>query len=628
MLHGAVADYLRPEGEAPTTDGHDFASRFATLLALASLFIPFFLFEFVATGNAPAAVALSITACVLAASACVYKWTGSRAFARDLFLGGLFVFLLWEASFFDTIYSPGTVWFGVMPVVSILLGSMRAAVGWLVIGIAAIGGTFLLTNNDDTASMVSSWNYELLFTVSVCGMILAIFLFVVIVDSGRSEAHARLVSANVRNRDLAERDELTGLYNRRALRDLLGGLMSEESQRAAVIFTDLDGFKDVNDTYGHHVGDRLIQAMAAGLKDISERRGATAARLGGDEFAIVVPGPGAAEKAEAIGQAMLDLVAAPISIDGRSAIVGMSLGLALAEEGSTAAELMRRADVALYAAKNGGRMRICRYRSELDKSRKRRRSIASMLERSLEAAEIEVHYQPIVCSKSHAVTGVEALARWTAATGEVVAPDEFISIAEESGLIDRLGLFVLERACMDSTDWPGIRIAVNLSPVQFRSPTLVEDILDVLARTGVEPGRLELEVTEGFLIEHRERAQPVIAALRRHGVRVVLDDFGSGYSSIGYLRQYEFDRLKIDRSLVTNMVRDEASRSIIQAVAILARSLSLKLTAEGVEDEDTARLLRLAGCDSLQGYCFGRPQSRRNIARLIKSRESVATNAS
>lgn len=627
-LHGVVADYMRPDSEVPKPDELDFASRFTTLLALAALFIPFFVYEFIATGNTPAAIALLITACVMIASACVYKWTGWQGAARDMFLGGLCIFLLWEASFFDTIYSPGTVWFGVLAVVAILLGSLRAGAGWIAVGLAGIAGTYLFTGDRDAFTLITSPGYELLFTVSVSGMIFATFLFVAIIDAGRSDAHARLVSANARNRRLAERDELTGLFNRRALSNLLEDLLVSQSRETAVIFMDLDGFKDVNDTYGHDIGDALLQEIAESLQAMSERAGATVARLGGDEFAVVVSGPDAAMKSDKIAQDMLEAVAAPFDLSGRRANVGVSMGLATSGPGIDATELMRQADVALYAAKNSGRMRICRYNRELDAVRTRRRKIAALLAKALQAGDLQVHYQPIVGSKSLAITGVEALARWTTTNGEVVQPDEFISIAEEAGVIDQLGLFVLERACRDWTGWPDITVAVNLSPVQFRSPTLIDDVVSILAKTGFEPCRLELEVTEGYLIEHRERAQPVIGKLRQQGIRVVLDDFGSGYSSIGYLRQYEFDRLKIDRSLVTNVAVDETARSIIQAVAILARSLSLSLTAEGVEDEETARLLRLAGCDRLQGYCFGRPQPRANLAPMINPKAGAANSTS
>ncbi|MBO6538707.1 MAG: diguanylate cyclase, partial [Rhizobiaceae bacterium] len=218
------------------------------------------------------------------AAALVYKLTANRAGARDLFLGGLFVFLVWEATFFDTIYSPGTVWFGVMAVVGILLGSIRAASWWLVIGMAGIFGTFLLTGDSDVSTLITSPSYELLFTVSVGGMIFSTFLFVAMIDAGRSKAQRRLETANAKNRRLAERDELTDLFNRRALRDLLDHATSGETKEVAVLFTDLDGFKEVNDTFGHHVGDNLLQKIAESLREISKRSGAEAARLGGDEF--------------------------------------------------------------------------------------------------------------------------------------------------------------------------------------------------------------------------------------------------------------------------------------------------------------------------------------------------------
>lgn len=624
-LHARAAGFFRQEDEAQTTDGHDFASRFVTLLALAGLFVPFYLIEFTVSGHPTAAFALLVTCSIFAGSALVYKTTGRQGTARDLFLTGLVAFLVWEADFFGTVYSPGTVWFGVLPVTAILLGSLRASVVWLIIAIAGIAGTYMLTSERGAVDLVTSDRYTVLYTVSACGMLFATFLFVVIVDSGRAEAHSRLELASAMHRRQAERDELTGLFNRRALEGVLDFVMVKTEHDAAAIFCDLDGFKDVNDTYGHHIGDRLIQKIGASLSRICERHAAVPARLGGDEFAIVVPGPGAMERASAIGNEMLDLVAAPLELNGRSAVVGISMGVAIASSGIDSAELMRRADIALYEAKNSGRMRVCHYRCELDSARARRRSLALKLEKALADSAIDVHYQPIVCAKSFQVTGVEALARWTTDTGEAVSPEEFVPIAEESGLIDKLGLAVLERACEDAAFWPSLDVAVNVSPLQFRSATLVEDISSVLTRTGMEPGRLELEVTEGYLIEHRERAQPIIAALRAKGIRIALDDFGTGYASIAYLRQYQFDRLKIDRSLARHIVDDDASRSIVQAISILAKSLSMKLTGEGAETEETARLFFLAGCDRLQGYWFGKPQPAEQIALLLGSDGATGT---
>jgi EAL domain-containing protein (putative c-di-GMP-specific phosphodiesterase class I) len=228
-----------------------------------------------------------------------------------------------------------------------------------------------------------------------------------------------------------------------------------------------------------------------------------------------------------------------------------------------------------------------------------------------------VLYQPIMDARTRNMTGVEALARWTLPDGRSVAADDFIPVAEESGLINRLGMQILRKACDAASRWDGIRLSVNLSPVQFRSPTLVQDILTVLDETGFPAQRLELEVTEGYLIEHKERAKPLIETLHAAGIQIALDDFGTGYSSIGYLRQYAFDRLKIDKSLVRGLATDTAAQCIVQAIAILAQSLSLKVTAEGVESEDEANLLRIAGCCSLQGYHFGRPQAAESITASL-----------
>ena len=284
----------------------------------------------------------------------------------------------------------------------------------------------------------------------------------------------------------------------------------------------------------------------------------------------------------------------------------------------------RNAGLALRKAKVKGDRAVF-FSSEMLDDFQNHMRIERMLRLAIADREIEVHFQPQVNPATHQLAGVEALARWTTEAGEAVSPEEFVPIAEESGLIDRLGLAVLERACEDAASWPSIDIAVNLSPLQFRSGTLVDDISRVLERTGMAAERLELEVTEGYLIEHRERAQPIIAALRAKGIRIALDDFGTGYASIAYLQQYRFDRLKIDRSLARHIVDDDASRSIVQAIAILANSLSMKLTGEGTESEETARLFHLAGCDRLQGYWFGKPQPREQITHLLRSDRSTGT---
>jgi predicted signal transduction protein with EAL and GGDEF domain len=312
----------------------------------------------------------------------------------------------------------------------------------------------------------------------------------------------------------------------------------------------------------------------------------------------------------------LAIVGAPIEIEGRHADIGISIGMALADKSVDAMELLHRADVAMYEAKRSGRSRACVYDASLASARERRIELAEELRLALDEEGIGVAYQPIVDAKTRKLTGVEALSRWTRDNGKSVPPDEFIPIAEEYGLINELGLHVLRNAARNAANWPDLKLSVNLSPAQFRCSTLVEDILSVLREAGFPPERLELEVTEGWLIDNEERAQPIITAPQSVGITIALDDSGTGYSSIGYLRKYQFSRLKIDRSLVKELIIDQKAQSIIQAAVLLARGLSLDVTAEGVEKEEEARILHLIGCSNLQGYYFGKPQSALDIGLL------------
>jgi diguanylate cyclase (GGDEF)-like protein len=594
------------------------------MFLLASLFVPFFVVEFAATGHPLAAVMVTGAGCAMLSCLWIYRHSRRLALAREVFLSSLFAFIVWEAFYFESIYSPGTMWLIVMPVVSVLLGSIRAGVIWVVLGWITVVVLFVMTDGGIPA-VASSSQFGILYGISIGAVVLAIFLFVFMVDAARAKAYRNLVAANTSIRALAETDELTGLFNRRVFeRELRECLQSRtRSEQVVVLMLDVDGLREVNDSYGHLAGDHLIQQVAADLSDLSRERRCILARIGGDEFAFVLGGPKARSRARKIAREAMELAQRTYDFEGGSASVSMSLGLASTTDHVDDLELLRRADLALHEAKRRGKWQVTEYDEELDATRARRVALAKKLEVAISRREVEVHYQPVVDARRREVQGVEALARWTGIAGEAVPPDEFIPIAEESGVINKLGLYVLERACRDAAHWGTVRLSVNLSPVQFISPTLVDDILRVLERTGFPPARLELEVTEGHMIQHGERVLPVLERLRSEGIKIALDDFGTGYSSIGYLRQYRFDRLKIDKSLVGGIVDDTAARGVIEATAALARSLSLDLTAEGVETEEQAKLLRLAGCSSLQGYLFGRPQSAEATTRLLANRTSM-----
>jgi diguanylate cyclase (GGDEF)-like protein len=421
----------------------------------------------------------------------------------------------------------------------------------------------------------------------------------------------------------AHEDALTRLPNRAALMAGLGQLLGLPEPVTAT-FVDLDGFKDINDTYDHETGDRLIMAVAAGLGALApEAR--LISRIGGDEFVIVHAGADAVDSARTAASRVIAFLGDPIDIGGRLARVGASIGIALSDDRqANAGELMRRADVAMYAAKAAGKNRYCLFDAAMDQDRDQTAAIVGELRRILDAGLIETAYQPIIDAATLAVTGVEALARWPHSSPLRIGPDRFIPVAETSGLIDRLGECVLEKACRDAAGWRDLRISVNVSPVQLRNPHFAARTLAVIDRCGIDRRRVEIEVTEGTMIDDIRRLQPIFETLHKAGVSVALDDFGSGYSSIAYLRELHFDRIKIDRSLTRAILSSDAARNMIQATGLIAAGLKAQVTAEGVETGEEVQLLRLAGCTEYQGYFFGKPQPAAAITAALSDQAAAA----
>ena len=406
---------------------------------------------------------------------------------------------------------------------------------------------------------------------------------------------------------LANQDPLTRLANRRAFIVKLKAL-SEAAGEVAMAFVDLDGFKNVNDDYGHEVGDALIANVAEAL---SARLpgGALLARLGGDEFAAVDSGPEARTRMLEFANAVCERLSRPIAIGERAVRVGASIGVAAAGPGECdGQELMRRADVAMYHVKAHGKLGVRLYAPELDAERRLQSVLNDEIRLGLERGEFDMFYQPIVDARSKVITSVEALLRWPRRPAGPLGPDTFIPVAEAEGLIDALGLFALRRACEDFRDLDGIAVSVNLSPAQFRNPEFESQVAAILAETGFPIHRLSLEVTEGYLIDNPQRAAAAIGALKGMGASVVLDDFGSGYTSIAYLKKYAFSAIKIDRTLSSRIGIDDKARVLVTGVVYLANGLDMPVTAEGVETDEQARLLRLAGCQNLQGYRYYRPK--------------------
>jgi diguanylate cyclase (GGDEF)-like protein len=389
-----------------------------------------------------------------------------------------------------------------------------------------------------------------------------------------------------------------------------------------LLYLDLDGFKEVNDSYGHGTGDQLIRAVAAGLKVLIPQ-GAILARIGGDEFAIAFVSEAENAAALQLAEQILDFLAEPLEIGRRVVVIGASIGIAMSSIGSIGREeLVRRADLAMYKAKEAGRARMTLYDPAMDTDREERNALELDLRMAIEGGDLTLAYQPLVDATTHEMTGVEALVRWNRPGHGPVSPEVFIPVAETSGLIEALGLFVLRKACETAKQWPELRIAVNVSPGQFRNPAFSDYVRYVLKQTEIEAKRVTLEITEGYMIQNPLRTRQSIDRLKTLGVKIALDDFGSGFSSIGYLRQFGFDRIKIDRSMIIDILDSDSQRQMLQATVALARSLDIPVTAEGIETEEQAIAVRLFGCDCLQGYYFGRPMPADQITQLLREQRA------
>lgn len=446
---------------------------------------------------------------------------------------------------------------------------------------------------------------------------LLILMFILLTSAGlyklsRGEKLARRIAVT---------DWLSGLPNRRALIERLEQLnQSGDTDTITVVFMDLDGFKDVNDVYGHDVGDKLIVAIARSLNE-KVPPGGMLSRMGGDEFAMTMHGDNAHEKSAIFAMLVLSWFNAPVRLDERSIHITASIGIASSVQGDcSSTELFRRADIAMYHSKMTGKGRITHYDAALNSARERKLIIENDIRDGLENDEFDVWYQPIVDAHTLTMTGVEALVRWPRRPAGALGPDEFIPVAESSGLIYALGQFVLRRACTDLLAMEDLKLSVNISPAQFRDPEFEVKVAGVLDTVGFPAQRLQLEVTETYVLENPERSRTAIANLKALGTGVALDDFGTGYSSIGYLRRFNFDTIKIDKSLAGLVDADDQAAALVSGTVRIASALGMSVTAEGVENEKQMKLLRLAGCDRLQGFYFSQPKPISALMPLRKQR--------
>ena len=441
------------------------------------------------------------------------------------------------------------------------------------------------------------------------------------VNERLQEEVSRRIASEKNSVFLAYHDALTGLANRHAYDERLPCLLSEaqaSGRQLAVLFLDLDRFKNVNDALGHSVGDALLRSVAAILR---ERVGQVdfVARLGGDEFCIVHVSGDAKAGAIAMAEEVIARIEGRHFVKGQQIFIGVSIGIAIADENlQDASDMLKRADLAMYQAKCVGRSSWKLFEPAMDEAVQKRHAMETDLRKALACGELEVFYQPIVDAHTTRTTGYEALLRWRRNSCEYVSPDQFVPLAEETGLIDVIGDWVLRQACEQASRWPAdLHIAVNISPVQFRNRHLVTSVMRALSASGLQPNRLELELTESVLLDDNPENLRILSECRQLGVRLSLDDFGTGYSSLGYFKVFRFDKVKIDRSFISGLGHCEDSRAIVRAVVALASSFGMTTIAEGVETDEQAEFVRDAGCQEIQGYRFGSPQPVGRLDRVI-----------
>ena len=411
---------------------------------------------------------------------------------------------------------------------------------------------------------------------------------------------------------LAMNDPLTGLLNRRHMAQLLERTITAyavQRRSCATMFIDLDRFKQVNDTLGHPVGDALLKQVAERLVRVVGDKDRVC-RLGGDEFQVILPDVDDRGRLGDLAGSIITTLSEPYSIDGNRCLIGASIGVAVSPfDGENSDDLVRNADLALYAAKRDGRGRFRFYSNDLLKTAENRKQLEEDLHDVLPKGELSLVYQPIVDAQSGRVTGAETLVRWNHPEMGGISPATFIPIAEESQLILRIGEWILRKACDDAASWPvPLRIAVNVSPVQFAHESLPKIVMSALATSGLDPDRLELEITEGVFVQEGNATNAMFKALKALGIRLALDDFGTGYSSLGYLKNAPFDKIKIDQSFVRGATqRDTRTKAIISAIVTLADALDMETTAEGVESFDQLELIKALHVSHVQGYLFSKP---------------------
>lgn len=449
-----------------------------------------------------------------------------------------------------------------------------------------------------------------------------IFALVALVTALRARRMAMALAKSEKVAVAAARtDSLTNLMNRNGFNELMESSAVVDLARkgeVAVIYLDVNGFKAVNDSIGHTGGDELVVALSQRLASVLPPDAAFA-RIGGDEFAVMLTGRGAADAAAGAASALVHALDRPFTIYGFEFHVTAAVGYAVADGSSvTPTEVLRRADLAMYQAKAGAERDAVAYHAAMETGALEKKQVEAALRKAVEAGELTVAYQPIVRATDLTLTSLEVLVRWNSKEFGNISPALFIPVAEDTGLIHDIGKFVVSQACKDLAKWPGVRLSVNVSPVQLRDPNFANDLRAILDRYGVEPSVFELELTEGILVSNPTIAKRKLAMLKEYGFRLSLDDFGTGFSSIGYLRQFPFGKLKLDRSFVREIGINPTANALIQSVVSLGDAMELEVVAEGIETEEQLTLLRLVQCEYIQGFFVSKPMPANDVTAMLE----------
>ena len=420
--------------------------------------------------------------------------------------------------------------------------------------------------------------------------------------------------AEVRAQHLAMTDPLTNLLNRRAVKDKTSELAARAARRGksvAFMMIDLDGFKKINDIYGHDSGDMLLREVADRMRDVVPPS-SIIARLGGDEFGICIMfEPEYPESVDHIAEDLVEALARPVPISDSKQTVTASIGISRPDHDCDSIDiLMRRADIALYAAKKNGRNGYSWFENGMEVELRSRDSLEGDIRAAIPNDEFVPFFEQQIDLNTGELVGFEMLARWVSPVRGLISPDDFIPVAEETGMIGDLSMNIVRKAMLEAKNWdPKLSMSINISPVQLRDPWLAQKIVKILVETGFPASRLEVEITESSLFQNLSLAQSIVGSLKNQGIRIALDDFGTGYSSLAHLRALPFDHIKIDRSFVSSMLENAESAAIVNAIASLGASLLVPITAEGIEDEQIVATLRNLGCSKGQGWLYGRPLS-------------------